>query len=402
MRSSDLSSVLPSALPPTGHPAIDWAARHMPLLDASFADVGHLFDGLHLGVSIHVEPKTAVLCRRLLAAGARVTITGNIGTTVPDTVEALRDLGATVLGGRDDTPAQRAEHLERILAAEPDLILDNGGDLITRLTQGAPRSPRFLGATEETTTGGLRLRQLASLPDFPVVVINDSRLKLLVENEFGVGQSIVQGFMNATNLMVPGARAGVVGYGPCGKGVADTLRALGARVTVAELDPFRALDALLRGHEVADLPDLLAACDLVFLATGARDVIGAAELEHLRDGAVLAGVGHDGREIDRVALTAATAETSTLSAAGQDRDARVLYRLRDGREIVLLHDTHMLNLTAASGNPIQAMDLGFALQARSLAAIVAGQAGPAGVSAVPEPVDRVLATSLVGLLSGGR
>lgn len=389
------SSVLP--LPPTGHPAIDWAARHMPLLDSSFAEVGAVFEGLHLGVSIHVEPKTAVLCRRLLAAGARVTITGNIGTTQPDTVDALRAVGATVLGGRDDSPAERSGHLERILAAEPDLILDNGADLITRLAQGGPRSPGFLGATEETTTGGLRLRQLASPPDFPVVVINDSRLKLLVENEFGVGQSVVQGFMNATNLMVPGTRAGVVGYGPCGKGVADTLRGLGARVTVAELDPFRALDALLRGHEVADLPDLLASSDVVFLATGARGVIGAGQLPHLRDGAVLAGVGHEGLELDRDALDAATARTSRLSAPGQDPDARVVHHLRDGREIVVLHSTHMLNLTAASGNPIQAMDLGFSLQARSLAAIAAGQAGP-GVAAVPEPVDRVLATSLVRLL----
>ncbi len=390
------SSVLP--LPPTGHPAIDWAARHMPLLDSSFAEVGPIFDSLHIGVSIHVEPKTAVLCQRLLTAGARVTITGNIGTTQPDTVDALRSVGATVLGGRDDTPAERVEYLERILAAEPDLILDNGGDLITRLAQGAPRSPRFLGATEETTTGGNRLRQLASPPDFPVVVINDSRLKLLVENEFGVGQSVVQGFMNATNLMVPGAHTGVVGYGPCGKGVADTLRNLGARVTVAELDPFRSLDALMRGHQVADLPDLLGTADVVFLATGARNVIGADELPFLRDGVVLAGVGHEGMELDREALTAATAETVELSAAGGDRDARVLHRLQDGREIVVLHDMHMLNLTAASGNPIQAMDLGFSLQARSLAAIADGELGP-GVAAVPESVDRVLATSLVRVLS---
>ncbi|MFJ3403820.1 adenosylhomocysteinase [Promicromonospora sp. NPDC090134] len=398
MSSSSIEPAPVPPMPPTGHPAIDWAARHMPLLDSSFAEIGPVFDGLHVGVSIHVEPKTAVLCQRLLAAGARITITGNIGTTQPGTVDALRGIGATVLGSRDDTPAERAGHLERILAAEPDLILDNGGDLITRLTQGAPRSPRFLGATEETTTGGNRLRQLASPPDFPVVVINDSRLKLLVENELGVGQSIVQGFMNATNLMLPGARTGVVGYGPCGKGVADTLRSLGARVTVAELDPFRALDAVMRGHQVAGLPDLLATSDVVFLATGARNVIAAGQLSFLRDGAVLAGVGHEGMEIDRDALAAATAEIVQLSAAGDDRDARVVYRLRDGREIVLLHDTHMLNLTAASGNPIQAMDLGFSLQARSLAMIAAGAVGP-GVSAVPEPVDRVLATSLVRVLS---
>lgn len=391
-------SLTPAAAPLFPHPEIAWAARHMPLLADTFAEVGDAFAGLRLGVTIHVEPKTAVLCQYLAHAGAEVVITGNVGTTQEATVAALRDAGVEVLGSRSDTAADRDAHLDEILRREPHLVLDNGGDLILKLTAGAPRSPRFRGATEETTTGGLRIRSAAAQPDFPVIVINDSRLKLLVENEFGVGQSIVQGFMNATNLMLPGARAGVVGYGPCGKGVADALRQLGATVTVADLDPFRQLDALMRGHRVAPLPELLAGNDLVFLATGARGVVDEAGIAALRDGAIVAGVGHEGLELDHDALARATRETRVLSPASGDADARVLYRLHDGREVVVLHSTRMINLTAAGGNPIQAMDLGLALQARSLAAIAAGEAAFTSAEPVPASIDRVLAEGLVRLL----
>ncbi|WP_025155424.1 adenosylhomocysteinase [Leifsonia aquatica] len=385
--------------PRLAHPEIAWAARRMPLLADTFDAVGSAFAGLRLGVTIHVEPKTAVLCQYLVHAGAEVVITGNVGTTQQPTVDALRAAGVEVLGSRADTAVERDAHLDEILRREPQLVLDNGGDLILKLTAGAPRSPGFRGATEETTTGGLRIRSAEEQPDFPVIVINDSRLKLLVENEFGVGQSIVQGFMNATNLMLPGARAGVVGYGPCGKGVADTLRQLGATVTVADLDPFRQLDALMRGHQVRPLNELLAENDLVFLATGARGVVDERGIAALRDGAIVAGVGHEGLELDHEAFARATRETVALSPAAGDADARVLHRLHDGREIVVLHTTRMINLTAAGGNPIQAMDLGLALQARSLAAIAAGETAFTGAEPVPDAVDRVLAESLVRLLA---
>jgi len=392
-------AVVTRTLPPTGDGPLDWAARHMPLLADTFEEVGSAFAGLTIGITLHVEPKTAVLCQWLLASGARVVITGNLGTTVPATADALRALGATMLGGREDTDAERERHLDAIVAQRCDLFLDNGGGLVARLAAGAPRGPGFRGATEETTTGGLRIRALATPPDFPVVVINDSRLKLLVENEFGVGQSIVQGFMNATNLMIPGLRAGVVGYGPCGRGTADALRLLGASTTVADLDPFRRLDALMRGHRVADVAEIVSTCDAVFLATGARDVVGPELFERLRDGLVVVGVGHEGREIDVAALRDAAVETVRLSPPGGDPTARVLHRFADGREVVVLHDSHMINLTAALGNPIQAMDLGLALQARSLASIATGGTTTPGAQAVPESIDRVLAEGLVRLLS---
>ncbi|MFE0629436.1 adenosylhomocysteinase [Streptomyces sp. NPDC058864] len=379
------------------HDDTRWAARHMPLLAATMETHASAFAGRRIGICLHIEPKTAVLVSHLARAGARVTLTGSPGTTQEATAAALRDAGVHVVGHRSDTLEQHRDNIARVLDAEPDLILDNGGDLIEGvLARGG--LPSLVGATEETTTGGLRIRSWDVQPDFPVIVINDSRLKLLVENEYGVGQSVVQGFMNATNLMVPGARATVVGYGPCGKGVADTLAKLGARVSVADIDPYRALEALMAGHATGALCDLLPQTQLLFLATGHPDVIGEAELDALADGTVIAGVGHMPWELDTEALSGRTLTVERSGASGQER---AVHRLDDGREVIVLADTKMINLTAAKGNPIQAMDLGLTLQARSLAALAAAAENRLipGVQAVPAPIDRQVATDLVALLS---
>jgi adenosylhomocysteinase len=386
-----------SDLPPSGSAAIDWAARSMPLLAATMASSAAVFAGRHVGICLHVEPKTGVLVQRLLHVGARVTITGNLGTTDADTAATLADLGATVVGDRRDGPSQHARNVSRVVSATPDLILDNGGQMIELIMRGAPRSPRFAGATEETTTGGRRLRQLDLPADFPVIVINDSYLKLLVENEFGVGQSVVQGFMNATNTMLPGTRAAVIGYGPCGKGVADTLQRLGAVVSVTEPDPYRALEAIMNGHQVGPLDEVLPRSAVVFLATGHPDVLPAECLDLLRDGTIVAGVGHEPYELDLAALEERAASRYSLAPPRADAEARTVYRMPDGREITVLHGTKMINLMAAGGNPIQAMDLGLALQASSLAAIAQGAVHFTGPHGVPPRVDRDLAARLVEL-----
>ncbi|MFI8453508.1 adenosylhomocysteinase [Streptomyces erythrochromogenes] len=381
----------------SSHDDTRWAARHMPLLAATMQTHSSAFTGRRIGICLHIEPKTAVLVTHLAQAGAHVAITGSPGTTQEATAAALRDAGVHVIGHRSDSLEQHRDNIARVLDSEPDLILDNGGDLIEGvLARGG--LPSLMGATEETTTGGLRIRSWNTQPDFPVIVINDSRLKLLVENEYGVGQSVVQGFMNATNLMLPGARATVAGYGPCGKGVADTLAKLGARVSVADIDPYRALEAVMAGHAVGALHELLPETQLLFLATGHPDVIGAAELDALADGTVIAGVGHMPWELDTEALSGRTTATERSGASGQER---AVHRLKDGKEVIVLADTKMINLTAAKGNPIQAMDLGLTLQAMSLAAITAAAENRLvpGVQAVPAPIDRQVATDLVALLS---
>ncbi|GGT02282.1 adenosylhomocysteinase [Streptomyces chromofuscus] len=384
-------------LPSIAHDGTLWAARHMPLLMATMQKQASVFAGRRIGICLHIEPKTAVLVSYLAQAGAEVVLTGSPGTTQEDTADALRDAGVTVVGHRSDTLDQHRENIHQVIDSQPDLILDNGADLIEAvIARGG--LPSLRGATEETTTGGLRIRSWDTPPPFPIIVINDSRLKLLVENEFGVGQSVVQGFMNATNLMLPGAHATVVGYGPCGRGVADTLAGLGARVSVADTDPYRALEAVMAGHRVGDLLDLLPQTQLLFLATGHPNVIGPAEIEALRDGTLVAGVGHMPWEVDAQALRE---QTTSLHRSGPSGQERAIHRLRDGREITILADTKMINLTAAKGNPIQAMDLGLTLQARSLAAISTDDRLSLvhGAQAVPEPIDRQVAADLVKALT---
>lgn len=380
-------------MPENTHPAVAWALKHMPLTAQAVRELTPVLRGRRLAMCLHVEPKTAALVSLLAEAGVSVALTGSPGTTHDDVAEALREIGVAVFTRRADGEAEHAENIAKVLESGPDITLDNGGDLTVALrASGTPAG--YLGGTEETTTGGLRLRDQPGSWDHPVVVINDSPLKLLVENEFGVGQSVVQGFMNATNLMVPGVRAAVFGYGPCGKGVADTLSRLGARVAVCDTDPIRALHAVLQGHRVGPATDVVADAQLVFTATGHSGVLGAAELAALPDGAVLAGVGHFAWEIDQDALRAATVRVVEYGEPGR----RTGYVFEDGREIVLLDEGRMLNLTAANGNSIQAMDLGLTLQARSLGAVCAGGLAP-GVQPVPADVENRIATDLVELLT---
>ncbi|MGK3206272.1 adenosylhomocysteinase [Amycolatopsis sp. MEPSY49] len=373
------------------HAGTHWALKHMPLTATAVEEAAPVLAGRRLAMCLHVEPKTAALVTLLARAGVEVALTGSPGTTHDDVASALRELGVAVHTRRADDEADHARNVAAVLACEPDLTLDNGADLtLSLLRSGVPSG--WLGGTEETTTGGIRLRE--ERVGRPVVVINDSRLKLLVENEFGVGQSVVQGFLNATNLMVPGMRAAVLGYGPCGKGVADTLARLGARVAVCDTDPMRALQAILDGHRVGSSAEVLSDAQAVFTATGAPGVVGAEELAAIPDGALIAGVGHFAWEIDAVALRAATVRTVEYGAPGR----RTGHVLADGREVVVLDRGRMLNLTAANGNSIQAMDLGLTLQVRSLAAVAAGGLVD-GVQPVPAPVEHRIATDLVAALA---
>ncbi|GAB6903423.1 adenosylhomocysteinase [Kineosporia succinea] len=391
-----------SVLSRYAHPDLRWAAAHMPLLHATVARVAPALSGLRLGMCLHIEPKTAVLAVLLQEAGVRIRLTGSPGTTRPDVVEALLALGVEVTSGPDDD----APHVGEVLDLEPDLLLDNGADLtLGLLERGVPS--HFRGGTEETTTGGRLLREATTAGGtspgrrsrttvtFPVVVINDSRLKQLVENRFGVGQSVVQGFQQATNRMIPGARAVVVGYGPCGRGVAGTLRSLGARVSVAETDPYRRLEAVLEGHAVGPLGDLLPGADLVFLATGHPGVLGADEVDRLADGAVLAGVGHRADEVSLPLLGAVSAR-----GGGRQTLHHREYVRPDGRRTVVLAETRMINLVAGGGNPIEAMDLGLSLQAASLAAVATGGLD-AGVQPVPTALDRQIAEDFTARLTLG-
>jgi adenosylhomocysteinase len=353
------------------------------------------FAGATIGMSLHLEPKTVVLLETLAAGGATIVGTGNHGSTQDDIVEFLIDSGMTIFGARDDTEQQHAGHIERILDAGPDILLDNGGDLAARAADRG-QADAIRGGTEETTSGGFRLREsYADRIPFPVVVINDSPLKAIAENRHAVGQSAVESFQRITNLQVVGRRFVVVGYGWCGRGVAQYLRALGARVGVVELDEMKAFEAAFDGFRVGDLATLLPWADAVITATGRPGILTTPSFDLLRDGAVLANIGHFPFEIDVPALASSAQEVARV-APGIDE-----YTLSGDRRVALLTEGRMYNLggVAPKGNSIESMDLGFALQALSLER-VAVEPGSliAGPQRVPDDIERYLARRTVELL----
>ncbi len=360
----------------------------MPLLAALRAEYAaeRPLAGRRLGMCLHVEPKTAVLVEVLLAGGCEIALTGSPATTDDGTAAALDSLeGITVWAANADDGAAHAAQIERILDWGPDVLLDNGADLIAgTVTRGLA----VTAATEETTSGANRLKaELSERVPFPVVVIDDSPLKRLIENTYGVGPTVVEGFMRATNLLVAATTFCVVGYGACGRGVARALRADGATVLVVERDPVRALEAAFDGMRVRELQAALPEADVVITVTGTTGVIGAAELALLRDDALLANAGHFS-EIDATALGRGERVTDQVSRHGRVR---------------LLGRGEMLNLTAATGNQIQVMDLGFALQAHSLRELARDPSRFSdGPQPVPTNVDDAVAHAMLAALSATR
>jgi adenosylhomocysteinase len=367
-----------------GADRVAWTRTNMPLLAALREEYAaeRPLDGRRLGMCLHVEPKTAVLVEVLLAGGCELALTGSPATTDDGTAAYLAGLGGvTVWASNADDQAAHAAHIERILAWGPDLLLDNGADLIAgTVERGLP----VTAATEETTSGANRLKaELSARVPFPVVVIDDSPLKRLIENTYGVGPTVVEGFMRATNLLVAATTFCVIGYGACGRGVARALRADGASVLVVELDPVKALEAAFDGMRVRALRGALPEADVVITVTGTTGVIGAGELALMRDGALLANAGHFS-EIDLAALGPGTKLTEQVSQHGRIR---------------LLGRGEMLNLAAATGNQIQVMDLGFALQAHSLRELARDpdrfRPGP---QPVPPAIDDTVARAMLAAL----
>jgi len=374
-----------------GRDRIDWTATRMPMLQALEREFrgSTPFAGRRIGVCLHVEPKTAVLCRVLQAGGAKLAITGSPGTTQDDVAAALAAEGCQVFTRHSDDPGDHRHNVARVIEQAPDLLLDNGADLVgAAIDAGVAETIR--GATEETTTGANRLREeLSERIGFPVIVINDSPLKLIVENEHGVGQSVVGAFMQRTNLMLPGRRAVVIGYGWCGRGIARTLRKLGSRVAVVEIDEIRALEAAVDGMDVVSLDEVAPWGEVFFTVTGRPGILGPAQFAHMADGALLANAGHFSWEIDIEALRQQAASVTT-PAPGIER-----FRMPDGRHLSLLAGGEMLNLAGAGGNPIEAMDLGLSLQARSLELLATDPPEAPGPQAVPDAINRRVARAML-------
>jgi adenosylhomocysteinase len=352
------------ALADAGQVRIEWADRHMPVLASireRFAREKPL-EGIRLGLCLHVTTETANLVRTLIAGGAEVALcASNPLSTQDDVAAALVDRhGAEVyaIKGEDDETYYR--HINAVCDKHPQITMDDGADVIGVLhSERTDQLSEVLGGTEETTTGVIRLHALEreGKLGFPIVAVNDSATKHLFDNRYGTGQSTLDGVIRATNVLIAGKRVVVVGYGWCGRGVAMRAKGLGAHVIVCEVDPLRALEAVMDSYEVMPAIDAAREGDIFITVTGDMHAIGGQHFGVMKSGAIVANSGHFNVEIDIPALEA-------MSVAR--REARPFveeFELGDGRRIFLLGEGRLINLAAAEGHPAAVMDMSFANQA---------------------------------------
>ena len=366
-----------------GRAKIDWAAAHMPLcsrLAEEFAGE-QPFRGKRIAMSIHLEAKTACLAILLRDAGAEVWVTGsNPLSTQDDVARALAEEDRVFVHARHGvSEAEYTEHLHAVLEPEPDMILDDGGDLIEILHQDPPRE--ILGGCEETTTGVARLRARARSGTlrFPMFAVNDARMKYLFDNRHGTGQSTWDGILRSTNLLIAGKDVLVAGYGWCGRGIALRARGLGARVTVTEVDPVRAIEAWMDGFSVAPMREAIRTADFIVTATGCSDIVTEEAFREAKDGLVLANAGHFNVEVNLKDLGRMARSERTV------RSGIVEYALADGRRLYVLGEGRLVNLALGDGHPVEIMDISFAIQALTLRHLV--QSAPLAPDLYPVPPD---------------
>ncbi len=375
---------------------IEWVRSNCRLLRAIAEDftATQPFRGLTIGTGIHLEPKTVALLLTLKDGGARVVSTGNLNSTQPEAVQYLRANGVQVVGDRTTDEHEHEIHLRDVLRAQPQLLLDNGGDLFVKYLEKPYEG--LLGGTEETTSGRMRLSKLRSQLARPILVVNDSPIKQFAENRHAVGQSVLESFLRITNRATNGRKVLVFGYGSVGKGIAASFRNAFCTVSVIERDPVLRLEASFDGFQVPDRLTGLNAADIVITATGAERVVTEADLDAFRDRVVLINAGHFPAEIavERIMADPGVAQRR------DGPDGITTLTLDDGREIHILAGGHMVNLAGPRplGNSVESMDLGFALQARCLEAVARGRTSPDDIVVpVPSSINALVAEAFLRL-----
>ena len=372
---------------------LEWARDHMPVLAGvreRLKEEG-ILDGVRVGMALHVEAKTGLLALSLEEAGAQVRLASCNPLSTDDSVSiALREHhGLATYACRGESEKEYYANLDSVLDLSPQVVVDDGGDLVTILhTRRTDLLEGIWGGCEETTTGVVRLKAMEreGALRYPVIDVNDALMKHLFDNRYGTGQSTLDGIMTATNLLLAGRLMVVAGYGWCGRGIAMRARGMGARVTVTEVDPVRATEALLDGMDVAPMTEAIRDADFLVTVTGVTSVVRPEHFRIAKDGIVVANAGHFDVELDLEGLAAISAEVRNV------RDDVTRYVLEDGSRVDVLADGRLVNLAAGQGHPVEIMDMSFALQALSVAHIVEnrGKLRP-GVHPVPKELDQEVA-----------
>ena len=376
-----------------GRARIEWADQEMGVL----AQIRERFEkeqplaGVRIGACLHVTTETANLMRTLVAGGAEVALcASNPLSTQDDAAAALcEDHGLRVYAVKGEDNETYYRHLNAVLDFHPQLTMDDGCDLVTVLHKERPQQlTELMGGTEETTTGVIRLRAMAAdgVLAYPIVAVNDADTKHLFDNRFGTGQSTIDGIIRATNLLLAGRTVVVCGYGQCGRGVASRARGMGARVVITEVDPMRALEAVMEGFEAMPIREAARIGEVFVTVTGDTGVLAREHFELMKDGAVLANSGHFDVEIDKTALR------EMATGVRRFREFVDEFKMADGRRLNLLAEGRLVNLAAAEGHPAAVMDMSFANQALSAEWMVKNHESLIPqVYGVPVEIDREVA-----------
>ena len=349
-------------LAPQGDDKINWVKNFMPVLGALDAEFSQTkpFAGKKMVITMHLEAKTAYLGLVFKNAGADVVVTGsNPLSTQDDVAAALVDAGVTVYAWYNCTNEEYDVFLNKALDTKPDMIIDDGGDLVSMLHgERADLAANIIGGSEETTTGVIRLKALAAAGkmQFPMIAANDAYCKYLFDNRYGTGQSTWDGIMRTTNLVVAGKDVVIAGYGWCGKGAAMRAKGLGAKVIVTEIDPIKAIEAVFDGFRVMPMEEAAKVGDIFLTVTGCNDVIRKEHFAVMKNGAMMANAGHFDVEINKVDLNEVSVSTRSVRKNIEE------FVQADGRKIYLLAEGRLVNLAAGDGHPAEIMDLSFAVQ----------------------------------------
>ena len=387
-----MSRIKDISLAPSGEMKINWVERNMPVLRGIGEDFRKEkpFAGMKVALSVHLEAKTAYLCRIMEMGGAEMYVTGsNPLSTQDDVAAALAAGGMNVFAEYGCSMEQYEECLEEVLKVGPNIIIDDGGDLVHLMhTKYTELIPDVIGGCEETTTGINRLRIMSRKGElrFPMVMVNDADCKHMFDNRYGTGQSVWDGICRTTNLIVAGKYVVISGYGWCGKGVSLRAKGLGAKVIVTEIDPVRALEAVMDGYEVMPMAEAAKIGDIFCTVTGGRDIITSEHFPLMKDGAILSNAGHFNVEVDMDAL-----ERMAIRKYEARHNIQG-FVMPNGRTLFTIAEGRLVNLAAADGHPAEIMDMSFAIQALSARFLALNKGRlAADVVAVPKDIDEAVA-----------